>query len=146
MAVDREGLREALGEEPPHSPPPPPIPERLRFFLTKCPHCGWVGSSEQCPTEPNDDGSDVWCPVCHSPGCEADPTLAEFAEHGEAVYQRIVRLSAEVEALRAALDAAEACLSIVEPRTDRAEYMRTLGVVRAALSRADKADSRERGE
>lgn len=40
---------------------------------------------------------------------------------------------AEIERLREALDAAEACMSIVEPRSDKAEYLRTLGVVRAAL-------------
>lgn len=39
-----------------------------------------------------------------------------------------------VERQRAALDEAEACMSIVEPRSDKAEYVRILGVVRAALT------------
>lgn len=35
-----------------------------------------------------------------------------------------------------ALDQAEACMSIVEPRSDTKEYVRILGVIRAALERA----------
>ena len=42
-------------------------------------------------------------------------------------------LRAENDRLRGALDQAEAVLSIVEPRSDKAEYLRILGVVRAAL-------------
>jgi Lar family restriction alleviation protein len=37
---------------------------------------------------------------------------------------------------RDALTQAEACMSIVEPRSDKAEYLRILGVVRAALASA----------
>jgi hypothetical protein len=36
--------------------------------------------------------------------------------------------------MREALTQAEACMSIVEPRSDKAEYLRVLGVVRAALA------------
>lgn len=61
---------------------------------------------------------------------------SDFIDPDEA---RADRLAAEVEALRAALDEAEACLSIVEPRSDRSEYMRTLGVIRTALA-ADKPE------
>ena len=35
-----------------------------------------------------------------------------------------------------ALEQAEACMSIVEPRSDKAEYLRILDVVRAALTKA----------
>lgn len=38
--------------------------------------------------------------------------------------------------MRDALVQAEACMSIVEPRSDKAEYLRILGVVRTALSAA----------
>ena len=36
---------------------------------------------------------------------------------------------------RDALTEAEACMSIVEPRSDKAEYLRILGVVRAVLAK-----------
>jgi len=36
-----------------------------------------------------------------------------------------------------ALRQAEACMSIVEPRSDKAEYLRILGVVRAAIAKAE---------
>jgi hypothetical protein len=95
-------LAELMAYEPPHDPPPPALPVRKRFYLTKCPHCQWVGSSEQCGSEPGDD-SDVWCPVCHSPGCEAAPSLTESEEHGEGVYQRLTSADAERDAALAAL-------------------------------------------
>lgn len=105
MAKRTEPGPEDLGPEPPHSPAPPPIPVRLGFYLTKCPHCGWVGSSEQSGPEASED-SDVWCPVCHSPGCELDPTTREGEEHGEAVYQRIVALEGTIISLQADLQVA----------------------------------------
>jgi len=99
-------LAELMAYEPPHNPPPPALPVRKRFYLTKCPHCHWVGSSEQCGTEPGDD-SDVWCPVCHSPGCEADPTLTESEEHGEEVYQRLAAAGAALQQVTAERDEAQ---------------------------------------
>lgn len=88
-------------------PAPPPIPVRKRFYLTKCPRCGWIGSSEQCGADSFGDDSDVYCPVCWAAGCEEDPSEAETAGHGEAVYQRITaagaahdKLAAEIEGLR----------------------------------------------
>ena len=45
------------------------------------------------------------------------------------------QVEAECEKMRAALNQAEACMSIVEPRSDKAEYLRILGVVRAALEK-----------
>lgn len=41
----------------------------------------------------------------------------------------------------AALTEAEACMSIVEPRSDKAEYLRILGAIRTALSKA-RGDTR----
>lgn len=35
------------------------------FYMTKCEHCGWVGSSELCGTDSWGDDSDVYCPSCH---------------------------------------------------------------------------------
>lgn len=43
---------------------------------------------------------------------------------------------AAAPALYAALEEAEACMSIVEPRSNKAEYVRILGVIRAALRSA----------
>jgi hypothetical protein len=40
---------------------------------------------------------------------------------------------AQVPTMIEALIQAEACMSIVEPRSDKAEYLRILGVVREAL-------------
>lgn len=40
-----------------------------------------------------------------------------------------------------ALREAEACMSIVEPRSDKAEYLRILGVVRAAIASAEGRDN-----
>ena len=48
--------------------------------------------------------------------------------------EEIGRLLAENARLKEALVEAEACMSIVEPRSDKAEYLRILGVVRAALA------------
>lgn len=79
---------------------PPPIPVRARYYLTKCPECDWVGSSEQCGVDYGCDDSDVYCPVCQSPGCEDDVNGAESARHGEAVFQRILAAEAELSALR----------------------------------------------
>jgi len=46
---------------------------------------------------------------------------------------RLAAKDAEIARLTDALDQAEAVISIVEPRSDKAEYLRVLGVVRAAL-------------
>jgi hypothetical protein len=37
---------------------------RKPFFLTRCEHCGWSGSSECCPLSHNFDDADVVCPKC----------------------------------------------------------------------------------
>jgi hypothetical protein len=52
--------------------------------------------------------------------------------------------AAEIATLRAALTQAEACMSIVEPPSDRAEYLRVLGVVRAALAGSAPSGGGER--
>jgi hypothetical protein len=49
------------------------------------------------------------------------------------------RLRAENERLLEALVQAETCMTIVEPRSDKAEYLRILGVVRDALSGKEKS-------
>ena len=49
------------------------------------------------------------------------------------------RLIAAAPDLLEALTEAEAYMSIVEPRSDKAEYGRTLGVVRAAIAKATGA-------
>jgi len=46
------------------------------------------------------------------------------------------RLIAAAPDMLSALIEAEACMSIVEPRSDKAEYLRILDVVRAAIGRA----------
>ena len=51
-------------------------------------------------------------------------------------WAEIDALRARVKELEAALTQAEACMAIVEPRSDKAEYLRILGVVRAALAKA----------
>lgn len=35
------------------------------YFMTKCEHCGWIGSSELCGTDSWGDDSDVYCANCH---------------------------------------------------------------------------------
>ncbi|TDX64033.1 protein gp37 [Methylosinus sp. sav-2] len=35
------------------------------FYMTKCEHCGWVGSGELCGTDSWGDDSDIFCPSCH---------------------------------------------------------------------------------
>lgn len=86
---------------------PPAIPVRARYYLTKCPGCGWVGSSEQCGVDHGCDDSDVYCPVCGEAGCEDDPREADARAHGEAVMQRIVTANAEIAQLRSRLLQAE---------------------------------------
>ena len=64
----------------------------------------------------------------------AGPSLGEY--HAYAVqyaFEAWKSRSATIDALREALTQAEACMTIVEPRSDKAEYLRILGVVRAAL-------------
>jgi protein gp37 len=36
------------------------------FFLTRCEHCGWTGSSELCDVDRFHDDADVVCPACHT--------------------------------------------------------------------------------
>jgi hypothetical protein len=60
-----------------------------------------------------------------------------FSESEAAERRGLVAQPAQgdvVERMRDALTQAEACMSIVEPRSDKAEYLRILGVIRAALS------------
>lgn len=53
--------------------------------------------------------------------------------------ERATTAEAHAKKLAEALDEAEACMSIVEPRSDKAEYLRILGVIRTTLAdyRAD---------
>lgn len=44
---------------------PAPIPVRGMYFYTRCEHCEWEGSSEQCGTINYGDDADVTCPACH---------------------------------------------------------------------------------
>lgn len=53
-----------------------------------------------------------------------------------ALENELATFRARVEEMRDALEQTEACMSIVEPRSDAAEYRRILGVIRAALSPA----------
>lgn len=43
---------------------PAPIPVRKPYFATRCEHCGWSGSSEQCGLIRYDDDADATCPAC----------------------------------------------------------------------------------
>ncbi|MGU3286420.1 hypothetical protein [Methylobacterium mesophilicum] len=53
---------------------------------------------------------------------------------------RLAAALARAERAEKALDEVEACMSIVEPRSDKAEYLRILGVVRAALAHPAPAE------
>jgi hypothetical protein len=44
---------------------PPGTPVRKPYFLTRCEHCSWSGSSECCPLSSNIDDADVVCPSCN---------------------------------------------------------------------------------
>ena len=46
-----------------------------------------------------------------------------------------------LEAMQDGLQQAEACMSIVEPRSDKAEYLRILGVIRALIPTPPGAQS-----
>ena len=48
----------------------------------------------------------------------------------------VAHLLAAAPEMLEALDAAEACMSIVVPRSDKAEYLQILGTVRAAIAKA----------
>lgn len=52
----------------------------------------------------------------------------------ERLQSEVVAQQAMIAEMREALDEVEACMSIVEPRSDKREYLRILDVVRAALS------------
>jgi hypothetical protein len=72
-------------------------------------------------------------------GADHHPTLPSAVAAAEAALTRAVQpadspAAGDVERMRDALAQAEACMSIVEPRSDKAEYLRILGVVRAALA------------
>lgn len=36
------------------------------YYMTKCEHCGWIGSSELCGSDSFGDDSDIYCAVCHN--------------------------------------------------------------------------------
>lgn len=61
----------------------------------------------------------------------------------ETEQAQIARLIAAAPLLLDACIQAEACMSIVAPRSDTAEYMRILDVVRSALAAATQADAGE---
>lgn len=67
--------------------------------------------------------------------------LGKFADANDVLLSEIAQVKAarntalaRAERAEKALDEVEACMSIVEPRSDKAEYLRILGVVRAALA------------
>lgn len=64
---------------------------------------------------------------------EDGPFIAAARNAVPRLLDTIAADRAEIARLRKALDEAEACMSIVEPRSDKAEYLRILGVVRDAL-------------
>lgn len=41
------------------------------YYPASCNNCGWQGSSQQCGVDTGADDSDVYCPVCHMPGCDS---------------------------------------------------------------------------
>ncbi|GJD85428.1 hypothetical protein [Methylobacterium haplocladii] len=65
---------------------------------------------------------------CPTDQAEIDLARADRAETEPAA------LKARIAALEAALDQAEACMSIVQPRSHTAEYLRTLNFIRTALA------------
>lgn len=109
-------------------------PERLRgvdgWHWVQCPEgteqaCRWRGKSERWPP--------YWS------GFDGPPNDAREAYELGWRYLAPVAPPALVRALVEALEQAEACMSIVEPRSDKAEYLRILGVIRAVLLRAKEA-------
>jgi protein gp37 len=42
------------------------------FYMTRCEHCGWVGSSELCGVDSFGDDSDVYCAACNRSICADD--------------------------------------------------------------------------
>jgi hypothetical protein len=59
------------------------------YYPASCDNCGWRGSSEDCGTDTGGDDSDVYCPVCHMPGCD-----------GGADAEKAVRVSASGRPLK----------------------------------------------
>ena len=59
---------------------------------------------------------------------------AILCEDGNAAADAITSLQEQLREHREALAQAEACMTIVEPRSDKAEYLRILGVMRAVLA------------
>lgn len=70
------------------------------------------------------------------PGCGVQ--TGYFATEAEArdCWNAAMSRAQPAQELVEALEQAEACMSIVEPRSGKAEYLRILDVVRSALSRA----------
>lgn len=62
---------------------------RPPYYPASCNNCGWQGSSEKCGVDHGVDDSDVYCPVCHMPGCDFG-TAAENAK-------RVTRSGAALE-------------------------------------------------
>ena len=114
---------------------PPAIPVRARFYLTECEHCGWIGSSEQCSTDAGgQDDSDVYCPVCSQAMLCDGPNETDTAEHGQAVFDRIAKLEAELATLRAEnarlqAYATEVGTALVRLTCDGSEFYRKAGDV-----------------
>ena len=59
--------------------------------------------------------------------------VRQFSELADANRRRAEAAEAPAARMREALEQAEACMAIVEPRSDKAEYVRILGVIRTAL-------------
>ena len=57
--------------------------------------------------------------------------------------KEILRLDRRIAELEAALHAAETIMMIVEPRSDKAEYLATLKVIRAVLAASASSDATE---
>jgi len=80
--------------------------------------------------------------------CAADIAAAQSlgARAMQAAMAEAALLRAEVERKDKALEAAEACMSIVAPRRDTAKYLQVLAEVRTALGKAESpADTKAGG-
>lgn len=102
---------------------------------------GWIVGLRRSDDEPRG----LVVRIVLDPEVKGDFTFSDIWENRRV---EIVRAEGapcpELPVPTSALDAlrqAEACMSIVEPRSDKAEYLRILGVVRKAIARAEGRSS-----
>lgn len=64
---------------------------RPPYYPASCNNCGWQGSSEKCGVDSVGDDSDVYCPVCHRPGCDMGSAAekAVLVESGRAALSHM---------------------------------------------------------